>query len=151
MTREPSRTAKGQSLTELILEVFPLHGDILTAGDKIGAELGLTSALWQVLGALEDAPLTVPQIGRVMGLTRQSVQRSINIMERDGLVELILNPDHKTSSLVQMSAKGRTTFQKIMHLQVLWSNKLAEGMKADELKTAIRVLRSLRESLNHEA
>lgn len=151
MTREPSRTAKGQSLTELILEVFPLHGDILTAGDGIGAELGLTSALWQVLGALEDAPLTVPQIGRVMGLTRQSVQRSINIMERDGLVELIPNPDHKTSSLVQMSAKGRTTFQKIMHLQVLWSNKLAEGMKADELKTAIRVLRSLRESLNHEA
>lgn len=150
MKNKPSRTVKGQSLTELVLEVFPLHRDILTAGDEISAEFGLTSALWQVLGAIEDAPRTVPQIGRVMGLTRQSVQRSINIMERDGLVELIPNPDHKTSPLVQMSAKGRMTFQKIMHRQVLWSNKLAEGMKADELKTAIRVLRSLRESLNYE-
>ncbi|QDT95904.1 MarR family winged helix-turn-helix transcriptional regulator [Gimesia aquarii] len=150
MTKDPSRTVKGQSLTELILEVFPLHGDILTAGDEIGAEFGLTSALWQVLGALEDAPHTVPQIGRAMGLTRQSVQRSINIMEHDGLVELIPNPDHKTSPLVQMSTKGRTAFQKVMRIQVLWSNKLAEGMKADELKTAIRVLHSLRESLNNE-
>lgn len=148
MKNKPSRTTKGKSITDLILEVFPLNGHLLAVGDRLAGDAGLTSALWQVLGALDDKPRSVSQISRVMGLTRQSVQRSVNLMKTDGLVMLAPNPDHQTSPLVQMTSKGQTAFRKIMRLQIRWSNQLAEGFTAEELKSATRVLRCFSATLN---
>ena len=78
------------AVTALILEAFRLNGRLLAAGDALVAGLGLTSARWQVLGAVAASPasLSVAQIARGMGLTRQAVQRLANDMERDGLCVL---------------------------------------------------------------
>ena len=40
----PARTAEAIALTELILETFRLNGCLLAAGDRLTADLGLTSA-----------------------------------------------------------------------------------------------------------
>jgi len=149
MANALKRTGKGSLLTDLILTVFPLNGRLLTAGDRISGEVELTSALWQVLGAIEDCPRSVSQISRVMGLTRQSVQRSVNIMKKGGLVEFVRNPDHKTSLLVKMTAKGQRSYRRVMQLQIDWSNELAKNFKAEELKTTTRVLRSFLDSLEN--
>ena len=147
---EPTRTTKGSLVTELILALFPLNGRLLSAGDSLGSGEGLSSALWQVLGALKDAPRTVSQIGRVMGLTRQSVQRSVNIMKEEGLVELVKNPDHQTSHLVRMTTKGASAYRNVMRLQTEWSNGLGERLKVDDLKVAVRVLATLLDALENE-
>ncbi len=149
MTDEPTSTTKGTLVTELILALFPLHGSLLSAGDRLSSEVGLSSALWQVLGALKEAPRTVSQIGRLMGLTRQSVQRSVNILNEDGLVEFLPNPDHQTSPLVRMTGKGEKAYQRVMCLQIEWSNKLGERLKVDDLKVAAQVLRTLLETLEN--
>ncbi len=151
MSKEATRTIKGTLVSDLILTVFPLNGRLITVGDGLSVESGLTSALWQVLGALKDNPRTVSQISRAMGLARQSVQRSVNIMERDGLLELLRNPDHKTSPLVQMTKKGEVAYRKVMRVQVQWSNKLAEQLRVDELKIAVRVLRTVLGELEDDA
>ena len=41
-----------RALTGLVIEVFRLNGDLLAAGDALVGDLGLTSARWQVLGAI---------------------------------------------------------------------------------------------------
>lgn len=58
------RTAKGEALTEIILETLRFNGALLSAGNKLTKPHGLTSARWQVMGAidLEGKPLTVSQI-----------------------------------------------------------------------------------------
>ena len=150
-SKEPTRTTKGNLVTELILNLFPLNGRLLAVGDDLSSGEGLSSSLWQVLGALIEAPRTVSQIGRLMGLTRQSVQRSVNIMKDDGLVELVRNPDHQTSPLVRMTSKGETAYRKVMRLQTEWANGLGERLKVDDLKVAVRVLRTLRETLENES
>ncbi len=50
------------------------------------AHLGLTSAWWQVLAALRysPVPLTVAAIARAMGLTRQAVQRIVDLLAQQG-------------------------------------------------------------------
>lgn len=136
--------------TELILTLFPLHGALLAAGDSLSGKVGLSSALWQVLGALNEKPRTVSQIGRAMGLTRQSVQRSVNILNEEGLVELVPNPDHQTSPLVRMTGKGVRAYQKVMCLQIKWSNGLGEQLKSGDLKIATQVLRTLLETLDSD-
>ena len=149
MTAMPRRTNKGAILTELIRSVFPLNGRLLEAGDRISSKVGLSSALWQVLGAINDNPRTVPQIGRIMGLARQSVQRSVNILESDGLVELVANPDHKTSPIVQLTAKGENAFSEVMKIQIDWSNNLATTFRTKDLQVAVAVLESFKEALEN--
>src|SRR5258708_36722777 len=96
------------ALTELILETFRLNGRLVAAGDALVADLGLTSARWQVLGAiaLSPVPLPVAHIARNMGLTRQAVQRLANEMARDGLVRFGANPHHRRAPPGGLSPAG---------------------------------------------
>jgi DNA-binding MarR family transcriptional regulator len=142
-------TNSGAIFTELILEIFRLNGRLLVTGDRISKGLGLTSARWQVLGTLMKAPvpITVPTIGRNMGLQRQSVQRTIDLMAKEGLVELIENPHHRRAKLVRLTDKGRSVIARINKVQVKWANKIAEGIPAADLEKAFQLLRKLRTRL----
>src|SRR5260370_16676944 len=95
---------EGTALTSLILAVFRLNGRLIAEGDRLVGSLGLTSARWQVLGALAlaGAGQTVPDIARAMGLTRQSVQRVANELVEAGLLERSGNPRHAPAHLIPL-------------------------------------------------
>jgi DNA-binding MarR family transcriptional regulator len=144
------RTSVGDAATDVVLRVFRANGALLAAGDRLAAEEGLTSARWQVLGALALAarPLTVPQIARRMGLTRQSVQALANRLLADGLVAAGENPDHRRSPLLELTAAGRETYAALQQRQARWIDVLAAGLEPAELATAARVLKQLTERLD---
>src|ERR1700677_151901 len=81
------RTPAGTALTDLILDLFRLNSRILSAGDKLVAGLGLTSARWRVLGAIiaADRPQPVAWLARDLGANRQNVQRIVNDLQKEGL------------------------------------------------------------------
>ena len=137
------------SMTELVLEAFRLNGRLLAAGDALVAELGLTSARWQVLGAvaLSSMPLPVAHIARNMGLTRQAVQRLANEMQRDGLVRFGPNPHHQRARLVMLTARGRAAYDAAMKRQGPWANRLASGLSVRQIDAATAMLRAIRERL----
>src|SRR5271156_2611535 len=101
------QTRAARLFTELLIEVFRLNGQLLASGDRLTADLGLTSARWQVLGAIDQEVATVSQIARLMGLQRQSVQRLVDILTGDGIVECLPNPSHRRAKLVRVTASGR--------------------------------------------
>jgi DNA-binding MarR family transcriptional regulator len=140
-----ARTPEGEKATELILATFRANGLLLAAGDLLTAGHNLTSARWQVLGAIAYAqrPLTVPQIARRMGLTRQTVHTTINRLLADGVVELVPNEDHQRSQLVRLTQLGQARFQAIDQEQAAWVNRLAAGLARSDLDTAARVLAEL--------
>jgi DNA-binding MarR family transcriptional regulator len=98
-----------------------------------------------VLGAIDGAgrPLTVPQIARQMGLTRQSVHATVKRLIADGLVELEPNVDHRRSQLVRMTELGERRYAAIDRRQIEWVNRLARGIDRAELETTRRVLEEL--------
>ena len=153
MSTRPARTPEGDAATDVVLAAFRLNGRLLAAGDLLSAQEGLTSARWQVLGAvaLADRPLTVPQIARRMGLTRQSVQASVNRLRRDALIEADANPDHRRSPLIRLSQLGRDTHTALQRRQVRWVNELAAGLDVTDLATAARVLDVLSDRLSASA
>ena len=140
-----ARTAEGEKATEVVLAAFRVNGLLLAAGDLLAAEHGLTSARWQVLGAiaLAQRPLTVPQIARRMGLTRQSVHTTIHRLVAGELVAFVSNADHRRSQLVCLTERGRAKFQAIDDKQAAWVNQLAAGLTRAELDTTARVLGEL--------
>ena len=144
-----SRTPEADALTDLILEVFRVNGGLLRQGDRIAGAHGQTSSRWQVLGALRNGPETVAGIARVMGLARQSVQRTADLLASEGVVEYVDNPAHRRAKLVRLTAAGRETLRRISTLQVEWTNTLTAAMTADgaQIQAATDVLRQLRMEL----
>ena len=146
------RTSTGEAATKLVLTMFRANGLLLDAGDLLGADEGLTSARWQVLGAiaLAERPLTVPQIARRMGLTRQSVHATVNRLVRDGLLQLSPNMDHRRSPLVCLTASGKAKYEAIDARQAVWINRLTRGLGRTDIETAERVLLELCRRLEAE-
>ena len=90
---------------DLVLSIFRLNGLLIAEGDALTEKLGLTHARWKVIGAiaLSHAGLTVPGVARVLGQSRQAVQRITDVMVKDGLLVYQRNPKHKRSVLVAVS------------------------------------------------
>ncbi|WP_117193836.1 MarR family winged helix-turn-helix transcriptional regulator [Rhizobium terrae] len=141
---------RAELLTSLSLTIFRTNGALIAAGDALTASFGLSSARWQVMGAIALAghPLTVAQIARNMGLTRQGVQRLIDELERQGIIGFEDNPHHKRAKLVRLTAQGETAYAGIMQQWNALAAKLAEGMDAERLTTAIGCLEQLAAGLD---
>lgn len=138
------RTAKGELLTTIILEVFRLNGTLLEAGDVLTREFGLSSSRWQVLGALRAGAKTVPGIAREMGLSRQNVQRIANRLTADGFIHFMDNPNHKRSRLAALLPRGRAALDQITRKQNTWVNKLASSFDAKTMETVRGLLQETR-------
>lgn len=132
-------------ITDIELLVFRLNGRLLKAGDRKVAALGLTSARWQMLGALHfaEGPCTAPQLAEAMGVTRQGAQKQLNRLVSDGLVETRTNPRHARSPYYGMTATGRRVYARTESLQDEWAGELAVGLDADDLRVTREVLRRL--------
>ncbi len=140
-------TPSGELFTKLILETFRFNGLLISSGDQLAKEIDLSSALWQVLGAVGEAPLSMAQIARNMGLSRQSVRRSANILKDKGLINFENNPDHKRAKLVVMTKKGLQILEKMKKKQVDWSNHLSEEFSSKDLEETIKMIKSLSDQL----
>ena len=145
-------TESGETLTALILDVFRLNGRLLVAGDRLVAELGLTSARWQILGAIAyaDRPESVAWHARTMGVHRQGVQRIVNELEKEGIVEFKPNPHHKRAHLVVLTSEGQKLFEAALELQTPWVNALADGLTAEKIANARSVVGQITSRLEKE-
>ncbi|MCA6122346.1 winged helix-turn-helix transcriptional regulator [Bradyrhizobium sp. WSM 1704] len=143
------RTPAGDALSGLILDLFRLSSLLFTAGDRLVAGLGLTSARWQILGAIIAAERAQPVawLARDLGANRQNVQRIVNDLARDGLVTFETNPHHRRAQLVVLTDKGRHAFEAAMRLQSPWVNGLADGLSVKDIETMHRVISALRGKL----
>jgi DNA-binding MarR family transcriptional regulator len=143
------RTPAGDALTHLVLDLFRVNSLLLTAGDRLVARLGLTSARWQMLGAINGAEHAQPVawLARNLGANRQNVQRIINDLYKEGLVAFEPNPHHRRAQLVVLTEKGRQALDATRRLQVPWVNSVASGLLVTDIEAAHRVILALRKKL----
>jgi DNA-binding MarR family transcriptional regulator len=149
----PKRTPAATALTGLFLDLFRLNSRILIAGDRLVAGLGLTSARWQILGAIieADRPQPVAWLARDLGANRQNVQRIVNDLHTEGLVAFKANPHHRRAQLVVLTDKGRQAFDAAMRLQAPWVNGLSDGLAVKDIETTRNVMTTLRRKLEDDA
>jgi DNA-binding MarR family transcriptional regulator len=147
--KKTKRTPAGEALTNVVLDLFRLSSLLLTAGDRLVAGLGLTSARWQILGAIPYAerPQPVAWLARDLGANRQNVQRIVNDLHKESLVAFKVNPHHRRAPLVVLTEKGKRTFEAAMELQAPWVNSLADGLSVKDIETVHRVVTALRKKL----
>lgn len=136
-------------LTDIMLMVFRVNGRLLERGDELVGPIGLTSARWQVLGAIDIASgaLSAPQIAENMGVTRQGAQKQLNFLLAEGLVVAQVNPRHLRSPLYALTLRGRRAIDGASALHVRWAKELARDLPASKLKGALEHLATLHERL----
>lgn len=142
-----------EPLNALILEVFRFNGRLLAAGDDLVGDLGLTSARWQVLGAVakSPAPLSIAHIARNMGLARQSVGRVVKDLVAEGVLALADNPHHRRSKLVVITERGMALNEAADARQRPWASALGDGLRPGALTDAAALIRALRERLERSS
>lgn len=144
-----TRTQSGEAYTNLVLEVFRLNGRLLAMGEAVAAPFRLTSARWQVLGALRDGPLTVAAIARQMGLKRQSVQRVSDALAKEDCVVYIENPNHRRAMLAGLTDQGRSRLESVTQAWTRRANALSAAFDLESLLQAQALLRRVSE--HHES
>ncbi len=122
------------------LVIFWVNGLLMNVGEKITKPLGQSSARWQALGRASFPPQTVSQMAREMGLARQSVQRVVNDLKRDGLVALEETPTDKRTSLVTLTPAGEEVLAKIYKQNSMWTNRISRRIPPEEFEKAIELL-----------
>ncbi|HIF73843.1 MAG TPA: MarR family transcriptional regulator [Porticoccaceae bacterium] len=130
---------------DLVLSLFRLNGLLIAEGDAMTEQLGLTSARWKVIGAiaLSTAGLTVPGIARVLGQSRQAVQRITDAMVQDGVLAYMPNPKHKRSVLVTLTDEGMRIYNILREVQDPWAIENTEDIPSEELETTLRLVHRL--------
>ena len=120
-------------------------------GRRFAASVGLTSASWQILGAVEADPATVAHVARGLGLTRQAVQETADRMAREGLVRFLENPDHKRSRLMTPTDKARKALDYLRPRQVQFANLMGAPHSLEQLQATLTVLQRSRTTIETSA
>lgn len=132
-------------MSETVVAVFRTNGRMLEWGDAFTAPLGLTSARWQIVGAiaLSGQKITVPQIADRMGVSRQGAQKQLNLLVDDGLIEKLSNPAHRRSHLYHLTPQGEALFQQLNTSWQSHATVTGQHFSKSELETTLRVLSEL--------
>ncbi len=137
------------TVRDLALAVFETNGCLVDAGNELVRPAGLTTAWWQVLGALgySSHPLPVSHIARNMGLTRQAVQRVVDLLVERGLVTMEANPHHQRAKLIVLTPAGRDALTEAEQAVVPLDAAILDRVGSDRLAVAVAVLREMNDAM----
>ncbi|NUO98528.1 MAG: MarR family transcriptional regulator [Nonomuraea sp.] len=136
-------------LSATALGAFRLNGQFLHVAEGLARPAGMTAAWWQVLGAVLYEPLPVAGIARVMGMTRQGVQRIADLLVERGLAEYHPNPAHRRAKLLRPTDEGRAAIAKIVPGHQEFADRLVAELGLDGARECLDALRRLSTALDH--
>ncbi len=139
---------RARAVDALTTEIALLFFRMRTAAREITGQGRYSAGRRSLLKSLaRHGPRTVPAMARDRGLSRQHIQRLVNGLAADGLVELLANPAHRRSRLVDLSPRGRAAVDALERREARLMAWLARGFEPAELETARSVVRALKTRL----
>ena len=133
-------------LYDVILQTRRLFQVLATQGTALHSDIGVTASQRAVLEALDQQePRTVPQIAKDKSVTRQHIQTLVNELQARKLVEVLENPSHQRSSLIQRTARGRKLFADMRTREARVLAAMARQIPADDLKITLQTLKRIEE------
>ncbi|MEU6711136.1 MarR family transcriptional regulator [Nonomuraea sp. NPDC046802] len=135
-------------LSGLALGAFQLNGQFMEVAEGLARPAGMTAAWWQVIGAVLYQPLPVAGIARVMGMSRQGVQRIADLLVERGLAEYQPNPAHRRAKLLQPTPAGREAVAKIVPGHQAFADRLVAELGPDRARACLDALTHLSTALD---
>ncbi len=151
MTKTADSKLSRDTIPLLVAEIYQLAGAFRRWGNSIAADVGQTQARWQVLSAASVGDPTVAQLARRLGLSRQGVQRTADLLVEDGLAQYSNNPNNERSPRLRLTHAGKKALGTLTAAATAYHAELAAGLSREELEIALVVLRKFRMQLESDA
>lgn len=127
-------TEEQQLLSGIAKTVFRLNGQLLSIAEDLARPAGLTAAWWQVLATVLREPVSVADISRSIGNSRQSVQRVADLLVDQGLAEYRPNPAHRRAKLLAPTDEGRSAVKAIAPAHADLAGRLRSEFGEEEMR-----------------
>jgi DNA-binding MarR family transcriptional regulator len=85
---------------------------------------------------IEQGPQSVAQIARARPVARQGVQRMVDELAGQALIEFVENPTHQRAKLARLTAKGEKMMKETMTTELRWAGRLARNFGEREVEIA---------------
>ena len=141
LSKTPDPVAAAAAAARLIRTVRRSFRRFGRAVDRLHADLGVTAAMRVVLEMVtEQGPMTVPQMARRKGLSRQHFQTKVDALRARGLVAVRQNPRHARSVLIELTDEGRTVFAEMGRREAAALARVVQGLDRQRIEEAERLL-----------
>jgi len=119
--------------------------------DAVHQSTGITSGMRTVLEALyERGMLTVPQIARARGVTRQHIQTLADRLLANALITSLDNPKDRRSPLLKLTEKGTALFETVREHETRFLTGMSRALSAYDVDVALSTLGALESHLANE-
>ena len=140
--------SKAKAITRTIRQCCS-HLDELN--DAVHQSTGITSGMRSVLEALyERGALTVPQIARSRGVTRQHIQALSDRLIASELIDSHGNPKDRRSPLLKLTEKGTAVFETVRERETQFLSAMSRALSAHDVDVALSTLGALESHLAQE-
>ena len=144
------RSPEGDAFSLLAITALRLAGHLTLAGDALAEPAGQSSARWQVLAGARSGEHSVAEIARILGVSRQGIQRLADVLEKEKLIAYADNPRHRRAKLVALTEDGAARLSEIEARQAKWADALGAGFTVAEMERAQKLMAKLIAALARE-
>jgi DNA-binding MarR family transcriptional regulator len=147
------KTPASNALTDLIRTVLRMNATVQKSGTRLMRGTGITNARWQTMSELcgLEKLVTVSELARHMGLTRQAVQRLADDMASDGLVKFVANPSDARAMHLLLTEAGKAAYEDTLEREWQWANAIAKDFDAEQITCAVTLLEAITKKIQLEA
>ena len=145
-----ARSPQGDAFSLLAITALRLAGHLTLAGDALAEPAGQNSARWQVLAGARSGAHSVAEIARILGVSRQGVQRLADVLEKEGLIAYGDNPRHRRAKLVALTDEGAARLSEIEARQAKWADALGANFTAPEMERAQKLMANVIAALTRD-
>jgi len=97
-------------------------------------DAGISFSQLKCLGVLAnaDSPLSLGALSEDIGLSLAAVSRAVDGLVQRGEVKRQEDPGDRRSKLVTLSARGRTTYERVVAVRIAGVERFVDGLESDE-------------------
>ena len=130
-------------IDNLLNENRRLDQRLRRANERRAAAHGISIARLRILDLLAAQELTVSQLARRLDMTRQSVQRTVDMMTEEGWIAAFDNPDHRRAKLFAPTEEARQALHEVRLDFERWQRRLESGLDQERVDSASGLLADL--------
>lgn len=109
---------------------------------------GVNVTEWRIMSLLAIEPgIQASRICHVIGFNKGSVSRTLSTMQKRGLIAIRTAPGDGRSHSISLTARGRTTHDKVIVAALDRERRLLSCLNKDERETLTELLRRIHENL----
>ncbi len=124
------------------------HHSLKEAAQQIHGEGELSDPRRSILMSLHRfGSRTVPKMAHERKVSRQNIQKIVNVLLENKLVEFSDNPDHKRSRLIELTKKGHNLVETMNQNEAKIMTQAKLDVSNKDMLDAAKVLSSISEGL----